>query len=112
CPPLESESKLFSSAFQPVDEIFPRQNRRSRDRNIGFCFRSLVDVDLSAVPQQRLLDHACIGKLVGERSRAIRFPCQQILDHARMSPPEEFVQIAELRVKLIVSLRTNQNRLD
>ena len=34
CSPLESEPKLFSSALQPVDESFTRQNRRSRNRDI------------------------------------------------------------------------------
>ena len=32
--PLESEPKVFSSAVQPVDESFTRQNRRSRNRDI------------------------------------------------------------------------------
>jgi hypothetical protein len=34
CSPLESEPKLFSSTFQPVDESFTRQNRRSRNRDV------------------------------------------------------------------------------
>src|SRR4029453_2221811 len=95
-----------------VDKSFTRQDGRSCNRDILFRFRSLEDVDLAAVPQQRLLDHARIGKLVRERPRAIGLFFQQIFDHARMSPPEQFVQIAELLVKLVVSLRTNQHRLD
>src|SRR6266581_9668593 len=62
--------------------------------------------------QQRLLDHLRIRKLVRQGARAIWVFCQQILDHASMPPSKQFVQIAELLIKLVVLLRTNQHGLD
>ena len=71
----------------------------------------MLDVDLPTVPQQRLLDHARIGKLIRQRARAIRLFSQQILDDPRVSPPQQLVQVTKLFVKLVIPLGANEHRL-
>ena len=54
-------------------------------------------------PQERFLDHARIGKFVGQRSRTIRAFREQVFDYPRVTPAEQAVEIAEFFVKIVVA---------
>src|SRR5947209_6141047 len=50
-------------AIKPINERFSSENRRRRDCKVRLCFRSLLQPDLFAASQHRLLDHTRVGKV-------------------------------------------------
>src|SRR5215467_14659586 len=48
-PTAKLHPKFLSFSLQPIDECFPRQNRRCCHRNIRFRARSLLDLNLLAM---------------------------------------------------------------
>ena len=79
---------------------------------IGFRFGPLLELNLLAVLQERFFDHARIGKFIGQRPRTIRPFREQVFDHARVSPAEQAVEVAELLVEIVVTLRTDEHDVE
>ena len=98
----QPQSQRFAVAVEPINKGFPRQNRRRGHGDIRLGSWTLFDVDLAPVLEKRLLDHAGIGKLIRQRPWTSRFFRQQILNHSRMSPAKQPVQVSEFRLELIV----------
>src|ERR1700731_229435 len=111
-PPLQSYTQLFSFPVEPVNEGLTGQNRRRRHRNVRFGARPLLDGDLLPMTKQRLFHPPRIRELVGQRARAVRFFGQQVFDHPGVTPGEQFVQIAEFLIQLVIFRWTNQHDFD
>src|SRR5438067_195178 len=103
--------QLLSLSLQPINKCFTRQDRCCRHRDVRFRTRPLLNTNFPAVVQQCIFDHLRIGKFIGERSRAVRLPRQQILDDAGVSPAEQAVEIAEFLVELVVTRGPDCNQV-
>ena len=62
--------------------------------------------------QERFLDNARVRKFIRQRAGTFRFFREQILNDARMSPAEQAVEVAELLVKIVVTLRPDRDDID
>ena len=61
---LQSHTKFFAFAFQPIDESLARDDRCGRHRDVGFCSRPLLKDNVAPMPHQGLLDYARVCELV------------------------------------------------
>src|SRR6202011_2248958 len=95
--------------IQPANKSLPRQNGRRRHGNVRFRLGPLLDVDLAPMPEERLLDHARVGKLVRQTAWTSWFLRQQIFDHAGVPPAEQLVQVAKLLVEVVVPRWTDEH---
>ena len=74
------------------------------DRHIGFRLRPLHQVNPLALLLERVEDQPLIAELICNGQIAIDL-LKQIFQRARMSPRQQTIQIPDLGIQLIVSLR-------
>jgi hypothetical protein len=86
---------------------FTRQDRRCGNGNIGFRLVALLKLNGAPLLHQRVLDDALRAKLVGHCPWAIRNGLQDIFNAPRMSPRQQCIHVAHLRVEAIVGFRPN-----
>ena len=99
----EADAGFAAELVEAAQELRSREDRCGGNGGIALGARHLHQLNLAPALEQRVANQRLISELVRDRGRGIGRLLDDVLDHARVRPGEEAVDVAELLPQLVVA---------